>query len=128
MQPCANPDCTRWSEAEYCVHHRASLKLAECESVLRKPTRAYDALPEQVRGIGVITTRRVLAHRPRSVRRNLPVSIDTGFSPDMLRDMLKRGGTFGKIKTTNPTIVAEDHNAKLRQIARTADQHDYNQQ
>ena len=78
MQPCSDITCKRWQREPYCEEHTPS----------DIPERhAYDADSTQVRGIGVVTTRRIMVTRIKSVRRNGPVVYDTLFSRDMIQDM-----------------------------------------
>jgi len=82
MRPCGMSQCTEWcddSEA-WCETHKRAI------TPPRKRT-AYDALPEQVRGIGIVTTRRILVHRPKSVRRSMGTSSLSGFSYSDMRDL-----------------------------------------
>jgi hypothetical protein len=83
MRPCGMADCTEWCDDAqvWCAKHTRTL------APTPKPTHAYDADSTQVRGIGVVTTRRILAHRPRSIRRSSPVSIFTDWSYSMQRDL-----------------------------------------
>lgn len=68
-----------------------------------RPRRAYDADDSQVRGIGVVTTRRIMVTRIKSVRRNGPVSYWTQFSEDMMRD------SRGRISTKHiPTPTVQE--------------------
>lgn len=114
MQPCNYAGCGRWIEfGEYCPEHTPAPK-----STRSKSARGYDAL--EVRGIGIVSPRRILVHRPKSVRRNMPQNFDTGFSLDMMRDY--DTPTRTRIIRANPTTIPQNATmrekiAHLRQIA-----------
>lgn len=102
MKPCGMADCQDWcadSEA-WCDAHKRAI------APPRKRT-AYDALPEQVRGIGVVTTRRILVHRPKSVRRSMPVNQFSDWSYSMQRDLteLERRKRTIPRDTTGKTVA-----------------------
>lgn len=81
MRPCGMSDCTEWCDDSqaWCDKHKRAIAPV-------KQTRAYDALPEQVRGIGVVTTRRILVNRPKSVRRSTPRNAFSEWSYSDMRD------------------------------------------
>lgn len=82
MKPCNMADCTEWCDDSqtWCADHTRALAKP-------RSTRGYDALPEQVRGIGIVTTRRILVTRPKSVRRSYGTSALSGVSYSDMRDI-----------------------------------------
>lgn len=108
MNPCSLIECNRWTEHQYCWEHVDLTDSQESAKITKKPTTAYDALPEQVRGIGVVTTRRIMVNRIKSVRRNNPVSYYNMFSIDMMKDM-DRPQRARSINVQTTTVV--DNNA-----------------
>ena len=82
MIPCRNANCQEWIDpirGDYCE---------TCEPTPKQRTRkttGYDAL--EVRGIGIVSPRRILVHRPKSVRRNTPVNVYTDTSYSDMRDI-----------------------------------------
>lgn len=107
MNPCGLIECNRFTAHEYCWEHAHLTTTAKSATVKKKSTTAYDALPEQVRGIGVVTTRRIMHTRIKSVRRNNPVSYYNMFSIDMMKDM-DRPQRARTIRTSEPTTIQEN--------------------
>lgn len=113
MNPCNVIECPRWTSiGDTCFEHATPTANPTVAPKSSKSSRGYDALPEQVAGIGVVTTRRIMVTRIKSVRRNGPVSYYTGFSEDMMRD-----SDTGRIRSpknlSTPIIVHDNAPPKL---------------
>jgi hypothetical protein len=80
MIPCRRNDCNEWIDP---VQGELCAKCAPAQKPV-KPRRAYDAL--EMRGAGVVSPRRILVTRPKSIRRSTPVNIYTDYSYSMMRD------------------------------------------
>ena len=127
MIPCRNANCIEWTEPtqDYCEKCRPTPKV-------RKPTRGYDAL--EVAGIGVVTTRRILVTRPRSIRRNYGTRHDHGFSVSDARDDAELDRRKRTVPESKPGKSVAEARAERRadtlrllKLANTHD-HDYNAQ
>lgn len=109
MIPCRRSDCTEWidpTEGDYCTKHRPTPKPT------RKPTRGYDAL--EVAGIGIVTTRRILVHRPKSVRRNTGANPYTGVSYSDMRDIAELERRIPRVPESRPGKSVAEARAERR--------------
>ena len=119
MIPCRRNDCNEWidpTQGEVCA------KCAPRKTAKTRSNRGYDAL--EMIGAGVVSPRRVLVHRPKSVRRSTPVNIYNDYSLSDMKDELELSRrTPTEHKPVNPNASYADTQAimreKLRNIAGT---------
>lgn len=122
MIPCRRNDCNEWidpAQGEVCAKCAPSKKPAQ--------RRAYDAL--EMIGAGVVSPRRILVHRPKSVRRTTATNIYNMYSYSDMRDEMELERRKPReSRTTNPNAsyadIQADMRARLRNIAGTLGEND----
>lgn len=103
MIPCRNANCQNWIDpvsGDYCESCNPTPKP-------RKPSAQYDAL--EVRGIGIVSPRRILVHRPKSVRRNYGTANPSGVSYSDMRDI-------AELERRKRTVPKSEHGKTVAEV------------